>query len=159
MEEKPQEILTFIVENQRFALDINNVDRVIRAVAITKLTDSPKFIEGVIDYYGEVIGVVNLRKRLGYPLHELRTSDRFIIAKTMTRKIAFIVDEVEKLLLPDDKEVSDSKIIDASMQFIKILREDEGIILIYDLENLLNKTDEIELEKFIETNFTTIENV
>ena len=159
MEEKPQEILTFLVENQRFALDIIDVDRVIRAVAITKLTDSPKFIEGVIDYYGEVIAVINLRKRLGYPLHELNISDRFIIAKTTSRKIALIVDDVEKLLLPDESELSDSKEIDAGMQFIKILREDEGIILIYDLENLLNKTDEIYLENFIASNFPTLENV
>jgi len=158
MEAKSQEILTFYIDNQRFAIDINNIDRIIRAVAITKLTDAPPFIEGVIDYYGEIIAVINLRKRLGYSIEELKLSDRFIIAKTNNRKLALIVDDVEKLMFPNSKDVYNAKDIDAGMQFIKVVREDEGIIFIYDVEKLLNQKNEIELEKFIETNFISVAN-
>lgn len=37
MAEKSQELLTFIVEKQRFAIQLQTVERVIRAVAVTKL--------------------------------------------------------------------------------------------------------------------------
>ncbi len=156
MEEKSQEVLTFYIEKQRFAIDINNIDRIIRAVAITKLTDAPSFIEGVIDYYGEIIVVINLRKRLGYSIEELKLSDRFVIVKTSNKKLALIVDEVEKLLTPNSKDVYKAKDLDAGMQFIKVVREDDGIIFIYDLEKLLNKEDEIKLDKFIEANSISI---
>lgn len=159
MDNKSQEILTFIVENQRFALDLQVVDKAIRAVAITKLSETPAFIEGVIDYYGEVIAVINLRKRLGFPIVDLRVSDRFLIVKTEKQKIALIVDEVEKLFVPNDNDIFDSKNLDAGMQFIKLVREDEGIILIYDIESLLNKAEEIELAKFIESNKTSPETI
>ena len=157
METKIQEILTFRLDDRRFAIGLQTVDRVIRAVTITKLSNSPDFIEGVIDYYGEVIAVINLRKRLGYPLQELKISDRLVIAILPTRKIALIVDDVENLILPNEADISNSQNLIAGMKQIRVLRDDSGIIFIYDLENLLNKTEEIQLEKFIQNHFSTIE--
>lgn len=157
MESKIQEILTFKLDDRRFAIGLQTVDRVIRAVSITKLTDSPDFIEGVIDYYGEVIAVINLRKRLGYPLQELKISDRLVIAVLPTRKIALIVDDVENLIVPNEVDFTNSKNLIAGMKQINVLRDDSGIIFIYDLDNLLNKTEEIQLEQFIRNHFSTID--
>ena len=154
MSENSQEILTFIVENQRFAIPLQKVDRAIRAVAVTKLIDSPGFIEGVIDYFGEIIAVISLRKRLGYTLQELKLSDRLIIANTTNRKIALIVDQVEDVILPDSLDLYDSKDLVAGLKLLSLLRDDRGIILIYDLENLLSKTEEIQLKEMLEANFT-----
>jgi len=150
MDTNLQEILTFIVEGQRFAIQLHAVERILRALEVTKLTDSPEYVEGLIDYYGEVIAVINLRKRLGYPLQELRVSDRFIIARTGNRKLALIVDEVEDVLLPNSQDVYDSKDIDGGLKFLNILRDDNGIILLYDIENLLRKSEQIELEHILE---------
>lgn len=154
MTEYLNEILIFAVEKQRFAIPLQTVDRVIRAVAITKLTDSPDFIEGVIDYYGQIVVVINLRKRLGYPVQELNLNDRFIIAKTTNRTIALIVDQVEDVMRPDSQDLYESKDLDAGLKLLSLLRNDQGIILIYDLENLLSKTEEIQLKEMIEANFT-----
>lgn len=154
MNEYLNEILTFVVEKQRFAIPLQSVDRVIRAVAITKLTETPGFIEGVIDYYGEIVVVINLRKRLGYPFQELNLNDRFIVAKTINRKIALIVDQVEDVILPDSQDLYESKDLDAGLKLLSLLRDDQGIILIYDLENLLSKTEEMKLKDMIEANFT-----
>lgn len=151
MDTNSKNILAFFIEKQRFAIYLHSVERVIRAQAITKITDSPLFIEGVIDYYGEIIAVINLRKRLGFQLNELSISDRFIIVKTNSRKLALIVDEVEDVIIPDTKDLFDSKEIDAGMKFINILRDDEGIVLVYDVEKLLSKTEEIDLDAILES--------
>jgi purine-binding chemotaxis protein CheW len=149
-----QKILTFIIEQQRFAIHLEAIERVIRAQEITKLTDSPDFIEGVIDYHGEVIAVINLRKRLGYPLQEIKLSDRLIIVKSPNRKLALIVDEVEDIMLPDTNDLFESKEIDSGLKFANIFRDDKGIVFIYDLEKLLSKAEEIELNQIIDTNFS-----
>ncbi len=154
-----KDLLTFIVEEQRFAIELLQVERVIRAVKVTTLLGSPGFIEGVIDYYGEVIAVINLRKRLGYPLHEVCISDRFIIVKTINRKLALIVDEVVNVLSPDPQDSLKSINIHKGLKFISLLRNDEGIIFIYDIESLLETEEEIQLRKFLETNFSSIPNL
>ncbi len=149
-----QKILTFIIEQQRFAIHLEAIERVIRAQAITKLTDSPDFIEGVFDYHGEVIVVINLRKRLSYPLQEIKLSDRLLIVKSQNRKLALIADEVEDILLPDTQDLYDAKEIESGLKFANILRDDKGIVFIYDLEKLLSKAEEIELSQIIESNFS-----
>lgn len=150
MSEHSKEILTFTVENQRFAIRLQAVERVIRAVAVTKLTNSPGFIEGVIDYFGEVIAVVNMRKRFGFPLQELKISNQFLIANTTRRKLALIVDQVENVLLSDSQEIFESKDLDAGSESFTVLRDDNGLILIKDIEKLLSESEEIQLEKLIE---------
>lgn len=149
------DLLVFIIEDQRFAIKLSSVERVIRAVAVTNIFDSPGFIEGVIDYYGEVIAVINLRKPLGYPLNEVRLGDRFVIVRTDVRKLALIVDDVEQVVSPDSQDWFESKDINKGMKFLNILRDDEGIILIYDLEGLLDTEEEVRLKDFIEANFSS----
>lgn len=151
MDANLQKLLVFVIEKQRFAIQLSVIERVLRAVAITKLSDAPGFIEGVIDYYGEVIAVINLRKRFGYNLMELRLSDRFIIVKTAKRKLALMVDEVEDVLSPDLQDLYDSRDINSGLKFIQILREDRGIVFIWDVENLLELAEEMELDKYLDS--------
>jgi purine-binding chemotaxis protein CheW len=148
-----KDLLIFTVEEQRFAIPLSMIDRVIRAVALTPITDSPGFIEGIIDYFGEVIAVISLRKPLGYPLREVGLNDRFIIVTTAHRKLALIVDDVEDVLSPDSQDWFDSKEINKGLKFLNILRDDQGIIFIYDIESLLGMDEEIQLKKLLETNF------
>jgi len=152
MTEHLPEILIFKVENQRFAIRLKAVDRVIRAIAVTKLTNSPGFIEGVIDYFGEIIAVLNMRKRFGYPLQELKSSNHFILANTTHRKIALIVDVVENMIVPDPDDFYKSTELDAGLELFTVLRDDDGIILINDLEKLLSQSEEILLDIDIEKN-------
>lgn len=153
MVEKISDLLVFIIEKQRFAIHLEPVERIIRAVAVTKPVDSPSFIDGVIDFYGEVIPVINMRLRFSYPLRNLRLSDKFIIVSTAGRKLALIVDEVENVLSPESQDLFDSKDIIKGLIYINILRHDNGIIFIYDIESLLETTEEIQLEKFLKESF------
>jgi len=147
------EIFIFMIEGQRFAIHLQSIEQVIRAQSITKLTDAPGFIEGVIDYHGELVAVINLRSRLSYPLQDIKIDDRFIIVKTPERKLILIVDEVEGVISPTAEDLKNSKEINGGLKYLNILRDDNGIILIYDLENVLSKSEEIELKKVIETRF------
>jgi len=145
-----QQLLTFNVDNQRFALHLDSVERVIRAVAVTNLIDAPPFIEGVIDYNGEVIAVLNMRKRFGYPVQEIKLSDHFVIANTSHRTLALVVDQVSDVLLPDLQDVYASKELVAGIELMPVLRDDKGLILVYDLEKLLSIVEDIQLKNLIE---------
>jgi len=156
MELKREEILIFFIEKQRYALRIDDIDRIIRAVSVTKLTDAPDYVSGVIDYHGEIVAVVSLRRKMGYPAADLKLSDRFILVKTGHGKLALVVDDIEKIVLPGADDVYDAKEPDAGgMPFIRVIRADDGIILIYDLERLLNEINETELQRIIADTFSS----
>ena len=148
-----QEILIFGIAEQRFALPLSSVERVIRAQAITKVANSPAFINGVIDYYGEVIAVINLRLRFAFTTEEIKLSDSIIVVNTATRKLALIVDCIEDVYSPGAEDMKNPEDIDQGLKYLKIMRDDKGIVLIYDLENVLSVVEEIELKQLLEANF------
>jgi purine-binding chemotaxis protein CheW len=154
MTENIQDLLIFFIEEQRYGIQLSDIERIIRAVAITKIPDAPEFIEGIIDYYGEVIATINIRKFFRYPEQELRLSDRFIIVKTPKRKLALIVDEVDDVLSPNFQDLYNSQYINSGLKFIQILRDDDGIIFICDVENMLDESEDIELGRYLEANFS-----
>ena len=154
-----EELLVFNIENQHFALPLSAIERVIRAQAITTVSNSPAFIEGVIDYYGEVIAVISLRKRFSLPAREMHIDDRIIVANTARRKLALLVDEVEDVVTPLSEDLNTPENIHNGLQFLHILRDDRGIILIYDLETVLTGEEDSALQALIETTFSSKENV
>ena len=137
MSNKGTEILCFTLDEQRFAVPLYSVERVLRAQAVTVVPDSPEFICGVIDYHGEVIAVINLRRRFNLQSRPeellVELNDRFIIAKTLSGKLALIVDEVEGVLIPDEMDLYEAKQvfpkIDTGLKLVNILREDKGCLL------------------------------
>ncbi|MFZ4456535.1 MAG: chemotaxis protein CheW [Bacteroidales bacterium] len=154
-----EELLVFNIAEQRFALPLSSVERVIRAQEITPVNNSPAFIDGVIDYYGEVIAAIGLRSRFSFPLQEIQLNDRIIIANTSKRKLALIVDLVEDVFTPKKEDISNTKTIYSGLQFIETVRDETGIVLIYDLENILTNEEDIAIQKLIDAHSTVKESV
>ena len=55
-------LVMFRLGDDHFAADIFAVERVLRYAAPTAVPDMPAYIEGVMDYQGRVLPVVNLRE-------------------------------------------------------------------------------------------------
>jgi len=94
------QLVGFIIGEDRFALDILMVQEIIRTPLITNLPNSPVFIEGVINLRGNIIPVIELRKRLNLPdSTDKKTADsRIIIVNVDNRVTGFIVDSVSEIL-------------------------------------------------------------
>ena len=141
------EIFCFNIDNQRFAISLSSVHRILRAVAVTPVPNSPVFIYGLIDYYGEIVPVINLRYRLNHVTKPIHIDDIFVIADTSKRRIALVVDEAEVVLTPASKDLFASSDLDSGIEAHGILRQDNGIIFIYDLEKFLSEEEEILMQE------------
>ena len=90
---------------------------------------------GVINLAGQVVPVVNIRRRFRLPEKELSLDDQLIIAKTARRTVALLVDSASSLV-----EVSASDAIHASKILSRIdyidgvAKLEDGMILIHDLD-------------------------
>jgi len=58
------QMVGFYLAGELFAVDILMVQEIIKEMPITAIPDSPEFIEGVINLRGNIIPVIDLRKRL-----------------------------------------------------------------------------------------------
>src|SRR5512137_2178601 len=63
--EATAQIVTFVVGQEEFGLDIGVITEALRPLKITPLPHMPRFIEGGVSLRGAIIPVVDLRKRFG----------------------------------------------------------------------------------------------
>ena len=152
MADQTSDIFCFRIDNLQLAIPFSTVDRVLRAVEITQVPNSPSLIYGIFDYHGKVVAAINLRHRLKLPSQPVRIHDVFIIAKTRNREIALVADRAEGIIHPQARDLSDAADLDAGFEAGGILRRDDGIILIYDIEKFLSAQDDLELQQVIQTN-------
>jgi len=140
----------FKLKEFRYAIDLNAVERVIRAVEITPLPKAPKKIMGVINYGGEIIPVINIRKLFHLPVHEIKISDQFIIARTSMRLIVLVVDSVTGVTeISGDQLNNTEKSIPFADYISGVTVLENDIILINDLEKFLSFNEQKILDRAI----------
>ena len=96
---KSNQLVVFLLNEQRYALYLPVVERVVSAVEVTPLPKAPDIVLGVINMQGKVIPVVNIRRRFGLPERQIDLSDQFIIANTTKRPVVLVASERQPFLL------------------------------------------------------------
>jgi purine-binding chemotaxis protein CheW len=154
---KQYKILVFTLDELACALHISNVVKVIRALEISKLPKAPEIIKGIIYFKGQIIPVVDIRKRFGHLRREVEADDRIIIADTGKRKVAFFVDSVSKIKEMESHQLESSAESLSFTEYNKGIPETESeMILIHDLEQFLSFDEEKALEEALEEAFYSI---
>lgn len=95
------QLCTFRIGGEDYAIDIMRVREIIHPLPITPVPRAPAFVEGVVRLRGEVIPVLDVRKRLGVPARPEDRKTRFLVVNVAGRRIGLVVDEMcEVLRLP-----------------------------------------------------------
>lgn len=92
------QFITFVVDNQYFAIELMGVERIVQAVALIALPHSPKNVAGAIDIHGEILPVIDLRCVLGKEPRQLRLTDQFVICSFDGHKAGLWVDAVDDVV-------------------------------------------------------------
>lgn len=93
------QLVGFIIGHELFGVNILMVQEIIKDAAITAVPDSPDFIEGVINLRGNIIPIIDLRKRLGLEAGRPSTADLWVIILNVSGRVTgFIVDKVTQVI-------------------------------------------------------------
>ena len=71
LENELLQLVTFGIGEEEFGIDILKVQEIIRTMAITKVPNSPSYVEGVINLRGKVIPVIDLRSRFNMDINAM----------------------------------------------------------------------------------------
>ena len=149
--EKSNQLVVFSLDEQRYALYLHAVERVIRAVDVTPLPEAPDIVIGVINLQGQVIPIANIRRRFSLPEREIDLSNQFIIANTSRRTVALVVDTVSEVIEPEKEKVIPAEKITPGMELIDgVIKLEDGMILIHDLDRFLSLEEETLLDQAME---------
>jgi purine-binding chemotaxis protein CheW len=99
--------LVFRLGNDEFGVPIDAVVEVAQVPSqVTRVPKTPKFLEGVVNLRGEVLPVVDQRRRFDMPKLEKSETRRLVVVKTERHRAGLIVDGVSDVLRTDRANVA-----------------------------------------------------
>lgn len=139
--------LMFYLGPERYALEVDAVQSVVRAVEITPLPRAPDSVTGIINVRGQVVPVFNLRRRFRLPEREMQLDDHIILARTRRRGVALVVDAVGGVVEgAADDTVPAHAVLPGTEYVAGVVKRPDGLILIHDLNTFLSLDEEQALE-------------
>ncbi len=94
------QLVSFQMAGETYALGIKQVEGIINMLPMTRVPKSPPHIEGVINLRGEILPVINLRRRLKLTEKADIREDQIMILSFEREKVkvGFLVDRVQEVL-------------------------------------------------------------
>ena len=136
------QLVGFGVGLERFGVDILAVQEIIRSTDVTPVPNSPSFVEGVINLRGDIIPVIDLRKRLSLYKAETPIEKNWVLILSIgNRVVGFIVDNVSEVLKIAEEDIDPPpNIVIAGLenQYIRGVCEiDNKLLIILDFDSIL----------------------
>jgi len=130
--------------DEEYAIDLGSIIQIIDMQNITKIPQTPDYVAGVINLRGQVIPVIDVRKRLQKPDREYTYRTCIIITVIDGVNLGLIVDKVLDLVTIDDDKISPPPPVADSFEnvFIKAIGLYENEMkLILDGHKIITQTD------------------
>lgn len=142
MSNKEMKILIFLINDEYFGIDIMEVERILSFSPLTEIPDSPNFIEGVINYEGSILPIINLKKK--FSMKNLVGSNeeetKIIVSKQDQCKYGVMVDLVSEVkdISMDIVEETPEIVKGISERYIKgLIKLDDKIVILLNLYTIL----------------------
>jgi len=143
------QLVIFRLDKEEYGLPITKVQEINRLTPITKLPQTPSFMEGVINLRGKVIPVADLRKRFQLPDVDRNDDTRIIIVEVSGQTLGIIVDavtEVMRLPVASVEPPPPAFILDS--QYIHgVGKVNDRLLILLDMDKILSTQEEILMKK------------
>lgn len=131
----------FNLNTEEFGIDIMKVKEIIPYQESVNVPNSPNFIEGIINYRGNVIPIINLKKRFKLELSKPTKDTRIIVINLEDKEIGFVVDEASQTLRLDRNQIDPAPeiISEVDRRFITGVGKigEDRLLILLDLHKIL----------------------
>ena len=145
------QVVSFKLENEEYGIPINQVKEIINLAEVTPLPDVNSTIEGVINLRGEIIPIINLKKRLGLANTDYPPEARIIVIEIDKQLLGLKVDEAVEVLHLDIKDIQNlpESFLQVENQHLLagVGKLEERLIVLLDLRRVLSCEDVETLQK------------
>lgn len=138
-------VLIFKINDESYAADIMDVERILGYEETTKIPEAPEFVDGVRNYEGKILPVINLCIKFGIPFEEIKDDAKVIVTKSKNNKIGMLVDSVSEVRDVDSEniEVPPEIVAGISKRYVKgLIKIEDEIIIFLNLNAILTEEEQ-----------------
>ena len=136
------QLVIFQLGGEEFGVEIMQVQEIIRMPGITRIPQSPEYVEGVINLRGKIIVVINLDTRFDLHSKERDDNSRIVIVEVGHNVVGMVVDSVSEVLRLSTSNVEPApEIISTKIKadYLKgVGKLDDRLLILLDLERVLS---------------------
>jgi purine-binding chemotaxis protein CheW len=135
------QLVSFNLDEEEFGVDILKVKEINKMMQITRMPNSPNYVEGVINLRGRIIPVVDLRAKLGLEKKDYNKNTRIIVVEIADKTIGFIVDKVSEVLrIPKNVTETPPELVSSvnSEYITAVGKLEDRLLILLDLNKVFN---------------------
>jgi len=145
-DQKDQEIqwVTFRLDKEIYGIEVMQVQEVLRVTEITPVPGAPDYILGIINLRGNVVTVLDTRKRFGLPPKEIEDPSRIVIIESADQVVGMLVDSVAEVVYLRYSEIESSPNVgnEESSRFIQgVHSRNDSLLILVDVNKLLTENE------------------
>jgi purine-binding chemotaxis protein CheW len=138
------QLVSFKIGEEEFGIEILKVQEIIKMMFITKIPNTPEFIEGIINLRGRIIPVVDLRTKLGLTKQTHTKNTRIVVVELNNHIVGFVVDEVSEVIriTKDTTEEPPAMISGINREFVTAIGKlEDRLLILLDLEKVFSSIE------------------
>ena len=137
------QLVSFMLANEEYGVEVLKVREIIRMPNITKMPNTPSYVEGVINLRGKVIPIISMRKRFGLMESENSSQTRIMVMDVAGTLTGFIVDAVSEVIRIHSSEIQPppSMVVSGGIghEFITgVFNHLERLLIIMDVDRMFS---------------------
>ena len=136
-QEPETRVLEFTLDDEQYCLDIEYIEEIVKHTAITRVPNTPEFVEGVVDLRGQITTILNPKVTIDKPNKD--AGDLIVVfdgeAFEDQGHIGWVVDDVRQVSPVSDDEINDPPMADDHINGV-IDREDDDQFVIWTTPDL-----------------------
>jgi len=141
-------LLCYRVGKQEFAVPLSEVARILPLLPVANIPHTPEFLEGVVEYDGILIPVIDLRKRFGLGEGGAAEEARIVVVRINGEKVGMVVDEAKDMVQIKSSEVKKPPTIFPGLDapyLTGVVKRGERYLVLLDLRRVLTTEERLEL--------------
>jgi len=145
VEEESLHLVGFFLQGEEYALDISQVQEIIRVGGWTRVPNAPRHIKGVINLRGRIIPVIDPKVRMGFTPGDPTKDSRIMVIELGRKVVGMLVDSVSQVIRLPLRTIEDapSEVMEADKGFVKGVGKLEGrLIILLDFARLAGRESE-----------------
>lgn len=137
------QLVSFMLSDEEYGVEVLKVREIIRMPTITKMPNTPHYVEGVINLRGKVIPIISMRKRFGLMETENSVHTRIMVIDVEGGLTGLVVDGVSEVIRIRSSEIQPppSMVLSGGInqEFITgVFNHAERLLIIMDVDKMFS---------------------
>jgi purine-binding chemotaxis protein CheW len=137
--DRSKNLVGFTIGDVHYAVDIFRVREIINPLGIVPLPHAPAAVLGVADHRGEVVPILDVRRRFGLSASKATRRTKWIVVDLGTRLVGLVVDSVTDVFGagdPDQRSVPQIGVGDAARGIAAVYSYDSRLVFVLDIDRI-----------------------